>query len=171
MKHKPLPSQDELKNRFIYDETIGRLVYKIPPSPNLRHKKGKPAGSKHQEGGYQVCYKRNVYLHCRLVWVYVYGIDPAELEIDHINGNRADDRIQNLRLATRAEQQWNVGKTQRNTSGYKGVSFYKRLNKWRADIRVEGKQKNLGYFATAKEANTAYQEAAKKLHKQFKNDN
>jgi len=101
----------------------------------------------------------------------VYGIDPEELEIDHINGNRADDRIQNLRLATRTEQQWNVGKTKRNKSGHKGVSFYKRLNKWRADIRINGKQKNLGYFETAKEASNAYQEAAKALHKHFKNNN
>jgi len=169
VKHKPLPSQKELKERFIYNETMGRLVYKIPPSPNFKNKEGKPAGSRHREGGYQVCYKRAVYLHCRLIWMYVYGVDPSDLEIDHINGNRADDRIQNLRIATRAQQQWNVGKTKSNTSGCKGVSFYKRLNKWRADIRLEGRQKNLGYFTTLEEAKVAYQKAADALHKEFKN--
>jgi len=169
MKHKPLPSQEELKERFLYDEERGRLLYKTPPSPSFKHRQNCPAGSKHPEGGYQVCYKYKRYLHCRLVWVYVHGSDPGALEIDHINGNRADDRIKNLRLANRIEQQWNVGKTKRNTSGYKGVSFYKRLNKWRADITVDKKRKTLGYFNTAEEASTAYQKAAAILHGDFKN--
>jgi hypothetical protein len=107
------------------------------------------------------------YLHCRLVWMWHYGEDPGDLEIDHIDGNRANDRIENLRLATRSQQQWNVATNSRNTSGVKGVSFYKRLGLWRADIQVNGKQKTLGYFKERAQAVSAYKQAAVVLHGAF----
>lgn len=96
-----------------------------------------------------------------------YGQDPDVLEIDHIDGNRANDRIDNLRLATRQQQQWNVGKSIRNSSGCKGVSLYKRLNLWRADINIAGRQKCLGYFKEKDKAIAAYRAAALALHGQF----
>ena len=101
--------------------------------------------------------------------MYIYGVDPKEMEIDHINGDRSDDRIENLRLATRQQQQWNIQATASNTSGYKGVSYYKRTGKWRAYIQVNNKQKSLGYFCTKENAYLAYTEAAKQLHGKFYN--
>lgn len=162
-----MPAQSELRRRFDYDFELGRLVYKIPPSPNQPQRIGTVAGSKHREGGWAICFKNVIYLHCRLVWMWHYGQDPGSLEIDHIDGNRANDCIDNLRLANRQQQQWNIGKTARNTSGYKGVSFYKRLNLWRADIGINGRQKCLGYFKDKTDAIAAYRTAALALHGQF----
>lgn len=167
MSKKPLPSQAELKERFGYDESVGRLFYIAAPCPNQPQRIGTYAGSKHGAGGWCLSYKGKNYLHCRVVWVWFHGIDPGKFEIDHIDGDRANDRIENLRLATRNQQQWNIGITKKNTSGVKGVSFYKRLNMWRADIRVYGRQKTLGYFKEKTEAIAAYHSAALAMHGQF----
>lgn len=162
-----MPAQDELRRRFDYDAAEGRLIYRVAPSPNMLRLIGRPAGSRHTEGGWSVTISSTSYLHCRLVWMWHYGQDPADLEIDHIDGNRANDRISNLRLATRQQQQWNVGKTSRNSSGCKGVSLYKRLNLWRADIAVSGRKKCLGYFKEKDEAIAVYRAAALALHGEF----
>jgi hypothetical protein len=167
MLKKPMPTQAELKKRFSYDSLVGRLVYLEAPSRNQPQRVGTFAGSKHCEGGWSVSYRGKCYLHCRLVWVWYYGQDPGDNEIDHIDGDRSNDRIENLRLATRAQQQWNIGVTKKNSSGMKGVSFYKRLGLWRADIRVEGRQKNLGYFKNKADAAAAYKSAALALHGEF----
>jgi hypothetical protein len=164
---KALPSQAELQERFTYDPAVGRLFYTTAPCRNQPQRVGTPAGGPHREGGWAVSYKSSIYLHCRLVWMYIYGQDPGDLEIDHINGDRSDDRIENLRLATRQQQQWNVRRTRSNTSGHKGVSYYKRIQKWRAYIRVENKHKHLGYFDTKEEAALVYKAASMSLHGDF----
>ena len=166
-KHLPLPPQAELRRRFDYDEATGRLIYKIPPGKNHPQRVGKPAGTKHSEGGWVVTVNYGHYLNCRLVWMHVYGEDPGELEVDHKDGDRSNDRLSNLRLATRAQQQWNVPKSSRNKSGYKGVIFYARTGRWRAYINEAGKSKHLGYFSTKEEAAAVYQQAAKNLHREF----
>jgi len=153
--------------RFKYDRKVGRLTYKVAPSKNQPQRVGQFAGSRHCEGGWTVSFNNCCYLHCRLVWMYVYGKDPGDLEIDHIDGDRSNDRIENLRLATRQQQQWNVPVTKTNTSGVKGVSFYKRTGKWRAYIRVNNKHKSLGYFNTCEQAAEAYKQASLALHGEF----
>jgi len=80
-------------------------------------------------------------------------------EVDHINGDKLDNRKENLRFVTRAQNTVNSPMRATNTTGYKGV----RRNKgqyWAAFIRVNGKQRHLGHFATAEEAARAYDEAA-----------
>lgn len=92
------------------------------------------------------------------------------MEIDHINGNSLDNRKENLRVCTHAENGRNQKKPSNNTSGYKGVSLYKPTNRFRADIQLNGKQNHLGYFKTALEAAEAYNEAAKRLFGDFMRD-
>lgn len=167
MRKLPLPSQAELKARFDYDVETGRLLYKTTPRGVKAEMRGKPAGGRHCEGGWRVRTGGTEYLHCRLVWVWHFGDDPGDLEIDHIDGDRSNDRLSNLRLATRQQQQWNTKKSRSNTSGAKGVSFYKRLGLWRADITVHGEQKTLGYFKDKLSAVEAYRLAATKLHGEF----
>lgn len=87
--------------------------------------------------------------------------------VDHINGDGLDNRRENLRLATPSQNMQNVGKRSHNTSGYKGVSSCG--SRWRATIRVNGKQKHLGVFATPELAHAAYCESADKLHGDFAN--
>lgn len=102
----------------------------------------------------------------RLAWLCVYGRWPVG-DIDHINGDRADNRISNLREATRSQNNCNRGATSANTSGYKGVFFKKHGSRWQAQIKINGRIKHIGYFPTPEAASVAYTEAALRLHGEF----
>ncbi len=102
----------------------------------------------------------------RLAWLYVYGAYPAG-EIDHINGYKADNRIANLRAATKAENQFNTGVRRNNSSGYKGVYLNRATGRWMAIARLNPHRINLGSFATAEEAHIAYIAFAYEHHGEF----
>ena len=108
---------------------------------------------------------RLFYAH-RLAWLYMTGEWPAA-EIDHINGDPKDNRWSNLRAATPKQNQANKRRQKNNTSGFKGVSWDKDAQNWRADIRVEYRHLALGYFNTPEEAHYAYCAAAKKHFGEF----
>ncbi len=92
---------------------------------------------------------------------------PKELQVDHINGDRLDNRKNNLRLCSCAENSRNRIRQRDNKSGYKGVCYHKKSGKWVAQIHVDGKNFNLGYFITSEDAARAYDIAALDLHKEF----
>ena len=163
MYTKPLPSQTKLQELYSWDEELGRFRWRSHPCKNQRWRIGSPAGTRHSEGGWVI----QGYLQSRLCWMYHYGVDPGQLEVDHIDEDRSNDRTDNLRLATREEQQANVSVGSRNTSGIKGVSFYKRLNKWRADIHISGAQKTLGYFTEISDAIEARLQAEQDFQGEF----
>ena len=94
---------------------------------------------------------------------------PKGIHVDHINGDTLDNRKENLRICSIAENQWNRGKSRNNTSGYKGVCWHKGNNKWIANITVNKKTINLGSFDSPELAYNAYCESAKKLHGDFYN--
>lgn len=102
----------------------------------------------------------------KAIWAWHYGEWP-EGEIDHINSDKLDNRIENLRIATRNQNVWNTPIRKDNTSGYKGVSKVWQSNKWQAHIDVYGEVKYLGVFSTAHDAGAAYEEAAIKYHGDF----
>lgn len=111
----------------------------------------------------------SVALH-RVVFSRVLG-RPLERreEVDHINNNKLDNRRENLRLATRAEQTRNSSLSRRSSSGYKGVSRQKSSGKWQAQIVVNGKYIHLGVFDDPKDAHAAYCKAATKYFGEFAN--
>lgn len=102
-----------------------------------------------------------VYLH-RLIMN-----SPKDLQIDHINGNRLDNRKENLRVCTKSQNAMNSKLARTNTSGYKGVNWDKRYNKWRARIKLNKKEKHLGFFNNKEDAAKAYNEAAIKYFGEF----
>jgi len=111
-----------------------------------------------------ICNRR--YQAHRLAWVWVYGNNP-ENDIDHINSIRSDNRIANLREATRSENLCGKDKQSNNTSGFKGVSFIKNTKRYGARIKDGKKYLTLGSFVTPEEASEAYKKYAKILHGEF----
>ncbi len=92
---------------------------------------------------------------------YIMGT-PKGLDTDHINRNKLDNRKVNLRVATRSENNFNSGLSSANTSGYKGVHWFKPAKLWRAYITIDGKRIELGYSKVKEEAIKLRQEAEKK---------
>ena len=150
---------------FRYDPETGCLYRR--KRTGKRSGPEKKVGSPYSNGYLRVSYgprkEAQEYLLHRLIWMMQTGEWPPE-EIDHINGDRQDNRWCNLRACSSAENKQNVGLKKNNTSGFIGVSYWKTCGKWRADITVNGKMKHLGRFGTPEEASAAYQEAKAKLH-------
>lgn len=90
-------------------------------------------------------------------------------DVDHKNGITSDNRFENLRLATRAQNRANVGKTSRNSTGFKGVKYSNRGGAYVANIGCGGKKHYLGHFPSAKAAYEAYCVAADRMHGEFAN--
>lgn len=94
---------------------------------------------------------------------------PKGFVVDHINGDMLDNRRANLRLATNAENARNVAMRASNTSGFKGVTWHKNSQTWRAQIKIDKKHVSLGAFNDPLEAHKAYCLAAAEIHGQFAN--
>ena len=101
------------------------------------------------------------YVH-RIVWKMHHGDFEEHLMVDHVNGKKHDNRIDNLRLVDKTENARNMKASTKNTSGYTGVSLYKPTGRWMAIIQVSGKHVYLGSFKTKKEAAKARCAADKK---------
>ncbi len=118
---------------------------------------GKPCGVK--SNGYLLIsvFKKRIMAH-RLVWLLAYGEWPSH-DVDHINGNRDDNRLENLRAVTRAENLKNRAVGCRNKSGTMGVDWFSPAKLWRARVYENGKEVSLGYFQTKELAVQARLEA------------
>lgn len=159
-KPKQHPSQDVLMKLLSYDPDTGLFVWKTRPrelcpsdrSWNTFNSKsaGKKAFATKCVNGYLAgrLFGKDYYAH-RIAWKIHYGCDPVN-QIDHINGNRTDNRIKNLREVTHRENSLNQKHRSTNTSGHMGVDIDR--GKWRAHITIHGKFKHIGYFDTMVEA-------------------
>lgn len=149
-------SHSELRRLLDYNPDTGILTWRVRAARRI--KVGDPAGSCAHRGYLKVKVKCGQYLAHRLAWFWVHGEWPS-LDVDHIDGNTSNNRLSNLRLATKSQNLANRGAPSVNTSGFKGVAA--RLGGgWRARIRVDGKNIELGTFYTPEEAHAAYIAAA-----------
>lgn len=147
---------DELRSILHYDSLTG-VFTRIKPI-GVRHATGAVAGSAHNAGYINIGVGGKKYLAHRLAWLYVYGEWPKH-HIDHINRNRSDNRICNLRDVTTQQNLSNSSNYCTNTSGRKGVYWDKRDLRFRALIVVNYKVIHLGYFRKFEDAVAARSEA------------
>lgn len=153
-------SQDELKNLLKYDPTTGIFTWIKCANKNIRV--GDVAGTDDKKG-YRLIYVKGVlYKAHRLAWLYMYGVFPNNV-IDHINQNKGDNRIENLRDCTHSENLQNSKIDKRNKHGHKGINFF--YGKWRATIAINKKSKHLGLFEKIEDAINARKKAENDLHK------
>ena len=168
MEDLTIVSQELLLALFNYNDKTGEFTRKI--TTGTKAKIGSVAGIINDAGYVEIIVNSYKYKAHRLAWLYYYGVFPSS-QIDHIDNNRANNSINNLREATNTQNAYNKSISKLNSTGFKGVSLDKRSGRYRAYITIDKKQKSLGYYATAEEAGAAYVTAAKNLHKEFFNEN
>jgi len=157
MKPMQLPPVELLRALFDYDPETGKVTWKVTLSN--RAQEGTEAGSTKSNGYRQIKFNKTMYKTHRIAWALAYGEDPAGYEIDHINRIKDDNRLVNLRLATRSENMTNVGLRCDNKSGHTGILWNKNMRKWEARIVINKVRQTLGYFTDINEAVTARQNA------------
>jgi len=126
-------------------------------------KVGATAGSPDGDGYLRIKFNGKAYAAHRLAWFFVHGELPNNC-IDHINGVKNDNRICNLRDVSQTDNNRSITMPSHNKSGYVGVSWHKKAQKWAAVIRLNGKSKHLGLFTDPEEAHRTYLKAKAELH-------
>lgn len=152
-----------LNERLSYEKETGYFRWLINRGGKARA--GCIAGKRNSAGHVQIMVGDKLYLAHRLAWLAEYGRWPTE--IDHINGIKNDNRLCNLREATRIQNLANRPAPKNNTSGMKGVSWHKKQRQWVAGMTINGKKKYLGGFDDAKEAQRAFQDFARSRFGEF----
>ena len=155
-------TQQELKELLHYDQDTGIFTWLISRG-NIKN------GKKINNSAFyytNIKINKKSYRAHRLAWLYVYGFMPTN-QIDHINGNKSDNRICNLREVTNQQNQFNSPVRKDNKSGIKGVHWHKKQSKWVANLHINGKQKQLGSFDNLEEAEKVISEARKLHHGEF----
>ena len=148
----------EVKELFEYDAETGDIIWKKHPRLT-----GKKAGTVRKDRGglilqFKLESKKYTIQGARVMWYLHTGEDPGDKGIDHINGDRNDNRFQNLRLATHRENCWN----RRGVRGY-----WRNRSAWRVDIRYDGQTLACGNFQTEEEASAFYKEKVLEFREKF----
>lgn len=140
----------------IFDYNGEHLTWKNPPL--ARFKAGDRAGTLHKNGYVQVCFCGKLYLAHRIIWEMIKGEIPHGMQIDHIDQNKKNNKIENLRLVTHGQNLKNKTLMSNNKSGVCGVSWIKSKSKFQAKVRSEGVDYHVGYFSELDEAKVAIDE-------------
>lgn len=158
-------TQQELKQYLSYNKDTGIFTW-INLTKKSKAKIGNIAGSKNNNGYISIKINQKRYVAHRLAWFYVYGVFPKD-QLDHINRNKADNRIANLRECNNSQNAQNrTNPISTNKSGYLGVFSNRnsKKNPYAAGIQINNKNYHLGSFSNPLDAHKAYLEAKKKLH-------
>lgn len=157
-----------LKEVMSYDQEIGIFTWNVrkdvPKNWNKKYA-GNIVGWNHSHGYKQICINYKKYFFHRLAWFYVYGIWPKE--IDHIDRDKANNKIENLRDVSHIRNCYNRDSGKKALSGYKGVSYDKRYGTWGANVRINKITKYLGTFKCPTAAHLARCKAVEELSAEF----
>jgi hypothetical protein len=174
MANKLNITADALRSILTYDPATGDFFWNDRPATEFKNDRlykswrarfsGKPAGTTDPHDYGRINIGGRVYFKHQLAWLYIYG-EPADDEIDHIDQNRSNNRIENLRLASRSQNASNAGMRKHNKLGVKGVCMD--MGFYRAQVKVGGKLVYSKRFLTIQEAKEAYDAEIKKHHKEF----
>lgn len=156
-------TQDGIRNLFEYEPNLGVLIRRKTTGGMVA---GCKVGSITKKGYCSAKVLSKSYMVHRLIWLYVYGKFP-ENQIDHINGIRHDNRVENLREAITHQNCSNQPVRKNNTSGARGVVVDKKTGKFTAQCNAGGIHYYLGQYATREEASRVREEFAKKMHGEF----
>lgn len=158
-------TQDQVRKLFNYNPETGELIRRVQTAS--RAKVGDVVGCANTKGYLMVRVNGKLRLNHKVAFLHFHGYLPKY--IDHINGVKNDNRIKNLRSCTLSQNNRNATKRKDNTSGFKNVSWNKRVNKYRVQIKVNRKNKYIGHFTDINEANQAAIAARLKYHGEFAN--
>ena len=148
----------------LFDYKDGNLYWKV----NRQYiKSGSVAGTNRDDGYIVICVDQKRYRAHRLIFMFHNGYYPNE--IDHIDGNPANNKIENLRESNRKLNMMNVGRYSTNTSGYKNISWNANRCKWQVRLRVNNMNKSFGYYEDLELADLVAQEARNKYHGEYAN--
>ena len=155
-------TQERLKEVLHYTPETGVFTWKVQKP--FTAKRGSIAGHLSKNGYVTISIDSHIRLAHRLAWLYVYGEWPA-FHIDHIDGNRSNNMIFNLRAdPLRQNQQNRRCPSRNNTSGYLGVCWSKSVKKWEAKITENGKRKVIGWYESPIDAHEAYLKTKREIH-------
>jgi hypothetical protein len=160
---KPLPLIEGLKELLHYEPDTGLFRWRV--DRRNRIKAGGLAGALHHKGYIEIMINRESFRAHRLAWAFYHNQDPGGVQIDHIDENKSNNKIVNLRLAGPGPNKANVGPQKINKLGVKGV--YYGDGKFKAKICKNGKNYYLGSYDTIEEASNVYCAAAQELFGEF----
>ena len=153
---------ETMRHLLDYEPDTGIFYWRIQPSRSV--KAGAVAGSVRSDDYIGIMVNGTRFMAHRLAWLHFHGVWP-EHQIDHIDENKSNNRILNLRDVPQSMNQHNAIKPRKDgTFGYRGVSWHKNKKRWHAHITVSGRQKHLGLFNTPEAAHAAYLAAKLRLH-------
>ena len=181
-KYIELPTQEYLQECFEYNPETGILTWKERPLSHFKdgvrqkqaqtrwnNKFNKTKAGRLHINGYIVVHVNSIsYPIHRLIWKMITGNTPSE-QIDHIDTDRTNNRIENLRDCTNGQNQHNTNLRKTNKSGTKGVHFDNWYGLWIANIGINKKQIRLGRFQNKEDAVKAINDARESYHKEFTN--
>ena len=163
---------EELRSRFEYEASSGRLTWRRRDEHSYQHVRwntkyaGKVVGVLDKAGYRVVRFNGRTIKAHRVVWALTHGAWP-DAYVDHIDCDRSNNRISNLRLATPLQSSQNQRTPKTNKSGFKGVCWNAAASKWQAGICCRRRKIHLGLFSTPEEAAAAYAKAAERFHGDF----
>jgi hypothetical protein len=159
-------SVEQLRQWLEYDAETGAIVWRVKRCGRAQTENAVRTPDRY--GYLNITVDRRPYRLHTVAWALHHGEwPPVGMEIDHINLCKTDNRICNLRLATKAQQRGNSAKLPNRSSKYKGVSWEKSRSVWHAAIEIAGRRRFLGRFKDENEAHVAYCRAADEIFREF----